>query len=75
MFFSDPAAAFANIHASLARGGALGLACWSNIFANEWMFVPGSAVVAVTGALPPMPAPGEPGPFSLEDPNVVTRTA
>src|SRR5690348_5668716 len=32
------------------------------------MFVPGSAVVAVTGALPPMPGPGEPGPFSLEDP-------
>jgi len=72
MFFSDPAAAFANIHASLRAGGALGLACWSNIFANEWMFVPGSAVVAVTGALPPMPAPGDPGPFSLEDPDVVT---
>jgi SAM-dependent methyltransferase len=72
MFFSDPTAAFANVHASLRAGGALGLACWSNIFANEWMFVPGSAVVAVTGALPPMPAPGDPGPFSLEDPDVVT---
>ena len=32
------------------------------------MFVPGSAVVSVTGALPPMPGLGEPGPFSLEDP-------
>ena len=78
MFFSDPGAAFANIRASLRSGGALAFACWANIFANEWMFIPGSAVVAVTGALPPMPGPGDPGPFSLEDPEVVTtllRTA
>ena len=69
MFFADPAAAFANIRSSMRSGGALAFACWANIFANEWMFVPGSAVVAVTGALPPMPDPGEPGPFSLEDPD------
>jgi hypothetical protein len=31
------------------------------------MFVPASALVAVTGSLPPMPGPGQPGPFSLED--------
>ena len=31
------------------------------------MFVPGSAVVTVTGSLPPIPGPGEPGPFSLSD--------
>ena len=35
------------------------------------MLVPGAAVVAVTGASPPMPAPGEPGPFSLADPDHV----
>ncbi len=68
MFFADPVSAFANIRRSLRPEGRLAFACWTNIFANEWMFVPGSAVVSVTGALPPMPGPGEPGPFSLEDP-------
>ena len=71
MFFADPTAAFANIRAALRSGGAFAFACWSNVFANEWMFVPGSAVVSVTGSLPPMPGPGEPGPFSLEDPDRV----
>jgi SAM-dependent methyltransferase len=69
MFFADPVSAFANIRASLRSGGTLAFACWANIFANEWMFVPGSAVVSVTGVLPPMPGPDEPGPFSLEDPH------
>ncbi len=72
MFFADPAAAFTNIRSSLRPRGRLAFACWANVFANEWMFVPGSAVVTVTGALPPMPGPGEPGPFSLEDPQRVT---
>ena len=67
MFFADPSAAFSNIRASLRSGGRLGFSCWSNVFANEWMFVPASALVTVTGSLPPMPGPGEPGPFSLED--------
>jgi SAM-dependent methyltransferase len=71
MFFADPALAFANIRTSLRSGGTLAFACWANVFANEWMFVPGAAVVAVTGALPAMPAAGEPGPFSLEDPKRV----
>ena len=68
MFFADPVSAFGNIRRSLRSEGRLAFTCWTNIFANEWMFVPGSAVVSVTGALPPMPGPGEPGPFSLEDP-------
>ena len=68
MFFADPVAAFTNIRRALRPDGTLAFACWNNVFANEWMFVPGSAVVSVTGTLPPMPGPGEPGPFSLEDP-------
>lgn len=72
MFFADPVAAFANIRASVRRGGVLAFACWDNLFANEWMFLPGSAVVQVTGSLPPMPGPEAPGPFSLADPDRVT---
>jgi ubiquinone/menaquinone biosynthesis C-methylase UbiE len=71
MFFADPAIAFANLLRALRPGGRLAFACWQNIFDNEWMLVPGSAVVAVTGSLPPMPGPGQPGPFSLADPAVV----
>jgi len=73
MFFADPAAAFANLRRALRDGGRLGFACWQDLFANEWMFVPGAAVVAVTGAFPAMPGPGEPGPFSLSDPALVEQ--
>jgi hypothetical protein len=41
------------------------------VFDNEWMLIPGAAVASVTGSLPPMPGPGEPGPFSLADPGRV----
>jgi SAM-dependent methyltransferase len=73
MFFSDPAAGFANLRRSIRSGGRIAFACWQEVIANEWMFVPGSAVVAVTGELPPMPGPGEPGPFSLADPGHVEQ--
>ncbi|MEO5723974.1 MAG: methyltransferase domain-containing protein [Ilumatobacteraceae bacterium] len=71
MFFDDPGSAFRNIRAMLKPGGQLAFSCWQNIFANEWMFIPGSAVIAVTGSLPPMPAEGQPGPFSLSDPTLI----
>ena len=67
MFFADPVVAFANLREALVSGGILAFACWSDLFANEWMFLPGAAVVSVTGVMPPMPGPGEPGPFSLGD--------
>jgi SAM-dependent methyltransferase len=67
MFFANPKVAFTNLRRALRPDGVLAFACWENIFLNEWMFVPGSAVVSVTGSLPPMPGPGEPGPFSLAD--------
>lgn len=71
MFFADPAAAFANVRRALRPGGALSFVCWQSVFANEWMLIPGAAVASVTGSLPPMPGPGEPGPFSLADPGRV----
>jgi SAM-dependent methyltransferase len=67
MFFSDPAAAFENLRRTMGDGGRIAFACWQEVFANDWMLVPGMAVVTVTGELPPMPGPGEPGPFSLSD--------
>ena len=72
MFFSDPAAAFANIRTLLNPSGRLAFCCWRDVFSNEWMMLAGMAVMNVTGALPPMPGPGEPGPMSLADPDVVS---
>jgi SAM-dependent methyltransferase len=71
MFFTDPAAAFGNVRRALRPGAALSFACWQTVFDNEWMLIPGAAVAEVTGSLPPMPGPGEPGPFSLADPDRV----
>jgi SAM-dependent methyltransferase len=71
MFFADPVAAFANVRRALRPGAALSFVCWQSVFDNEWMLIPGAAVASVTGALPPMPGPGEPGPFSLADPGRV----
>lgn len=67
MFFANPKVAFTNLRRALRPDGVLAFACWENIFLNEWMFVPGSALVTVTGSPPPMPGAGEPGPFSLAD--------
>ncbi len=67
MFFADPIAAFTNICHALRPDGVLAFACWQTVFDNEWMLVPGSAAMSVTGTPPPMPGPGEPGPFSLAD--------
>ena len=71
MFFTDPVAAFANICRALRRRGVLSFVCWQSVFDNEWMLIPGAAVAAVTGSLPAMPGLGEPGPFSLADPDRV----
>ncbi len=71
MFFAGPVAAFANVRRALRPGGALSFVCWQSVFDNEWMLIPGAAVASVTGSLPPLPGPGEPGPFSLADPGRV----
>lgn len=67
MFYADPVAAFSNVRTALVPGGRLGFVCWQGMTANEWMSVPGMAVMAVTGGPPALPSPGEPGPFSLCD--------
>lgn len=73
MFFSDPTAAFTNVHGSVKPGAALSFVCWQPLPANDWMFVPAQAAVAALGVLPEMPAADAPGPFSLADPDRVHR--
>lgn len=71
MFFSDPVAAFANVHTSLERGAVLSFACWQSFVANEWMSLPARAAGVALGVQPESPSTGAPGPFSLADPERV----
>lgn len=72
MFFADPTAAFTNIGAALRPGGRLCLATWQPIIANEWLMVPGAALLRHTDL--PAATPEGPGMFAQSDPVVVTET-
>ena len=66
MFFSDPAAAFAHIRASLKPGGRLVFVCWRPLADNPWMLAP---LQAASPFIPPVapPDPTAPGPFAFAD--------
>ena len=68
MFFADPVAAFSNIGRALRAGGRLACAVWSSLGDNPWMFVPTLAAVPALEAELTLPGTGDPGPFSLADP-------
>lgn len=72
MFFDDPVAAFANIRAALRPGGWIAFTCWQEMGRNQWLAVPAGAALAHV-PLPDLDAPDEPGPFSLADPDRITR--
>lgn len=67
MFFEDPRAAFANIAAALRPGGRLAFVCWQEPRKVDYFSLPVRAAAANVGR-PERPAPGDPGPFSLADP-------
>lgn len=71
MFFDDTAAAFTHLRSLMARGGRLAFVCWQDLFANDWMIVPGAAVADVL----PLPVGDDataPGPFAFADVDRVT---
>lgn len=72
MFFSEPEAAFANIAGALRPGGRLCLATWQPLMANEWLVVPGAALLQHTEL--PTANPDEPGMFAQSEPDIVTAT-
>ena len=71
MFFEDPTAAFAHIRSLMAPSGRLVFVCWQELFANEWMIVPGAAVAEVL-PLPVGDDPTAPGAFAFADPHRIT---
>lgn len=72
MFFSDPAAAFANIQKALQPGGRIAFVCWRPPAENPLMTAPFKAAEPL---LPPQPPsdPLAPGPFAFADPERVRR--
>ncbi|MDX3229251.1 class I SAM-dependent methyltransferase [Streptomyces sp. ME19-01-6] len=66
-FFTDPVAAFANLHRALRPGGRLAFICAAEAEANEWL----EALALLEGILPlgGFGKPGGPGMFSLTDPD------
>jgi SAM-dependent methyltransferase len=73
MFFSDPIAAFANLHSALKPGsGRLAFVCWRKLADNPWMATP---LAAAMQHLPPQPRPDPeaPGPYAFADPERVKR--
>ena len=72
MFFADPTAAFVNIGRGLRPSGRLCLATWQPLIANEWLTLPGAALLRY-GTIPETVG-GGPGMFAQSDPDTVTAT-
>lgn len=71
MFFADPAASFTHLRRLGSPAARLGFCCWGPPANNPWMLLPVMATVPVLGP-PELAGPGEPGPFSLSSPDVIT---
>src|SRR6266498_1679614 len=71
MFALDPARAVRQIRRVLRPGGRLALAVWGPRARNPWLGLVFDAVGAQLGA--PVPPPGVPGPFSLDNPDTLAR--
>jgi SAM-dependent methyltransferase len=72
MFFADPEAAFANIRRALRPAARLYFATWQPLTENEWLTVPGAALLQHTDL--PAASPDQPGMFAQSDPDIVAAT-
>jgi SAM-dependent methyltransferase len=72
MFFADQTAALANIRRWLRPRGRLCLATWQPLVANDWLTIPGAALLRY-GSLPGAEASGR-GMFAQSDAESVTAT-
>jgi SAM-dependent methyltransferase len=73
MFFDDPTGAFENIARHLSPGGRLCIVTWQPLEANQWLVIPGAALLGF-GTLPDSADPAGPGMFAQAHPSNVHRT-
>lgn len=72
-FFENPVAGLRNMRKSLKPGGIMTMIVWRSLAENPWLGLPKEAILKL------LPPPGEdartcgPGPFSMADPEVVTK--
>jgi SAM-dependent methyltransferase len=71
MFFDDPIAAFANVATAMRPGARLCMATWQPLEANDWLLVPGDALLEY-GSLPEASGSG-PGMFAQSNPDTIRR--
>lgn len=67
MFFADPQAAFAHLHAAMKPGGRLAFVCWRTGAENAWARIPAQAAISVLGPPNAPVDPFAPGPFAFGD--------
>jgi ubiquinone/menaquinone biosynthesis C-methylase UbiE len=72
MFFDDAVAAFTNIGRAVRPGGRLFIATWQALGLNDWLTVPGAALLPY-GTLPDS-QPGAPGMFAQADADLLRST-
>ena len=70
MFFADPEVAFANLARALQPGGRLCIATWQPLEANDWLAIPGAALLQY-GSLPETTGAGM---FSQSDHSDIAAT-
>lgn len=71
MFFDAPGDAFANIATALSAGGRLCIATWQPLADNQWLMVPGEALLRY-GSLPATD-PSAPGMFAQSSAATITE--
>lgn len=71
MLVPDPARAAAEIRRVLRPGGRTAVAVWGPRSRNPWLGALFDAITATTGL--PVPPPGMPGPFSLEEETILRQ--
>jgi len=71
IYFPDRQQALSGIHHALRNGGRFATITYSTAAANGFFSVPVS-IIRERAQLPP-PAPGQPGPFSLADPDTLAK--
>ena len=70
MFFDDPVGAFTNVASALVPGGRLCLVTWQPLIANDWLTVPGAALLSLRLASRRRDAAG-PGMFAQSEPDLI----